>query len=100
MPVIYAKFKGSSLPPYFPGGKAIAMKVGIHEETGKILSAQAVGHNASQRINTMACAILSGVNVEDFKKLETAYAPPIAPTLDVLTLVCDIASLKRMRKKR
>ncbi len=100
MPVIYAKFKGSSLPPYFPGGKAIAMKVGIREETGKILSAQAIGHNASQRINTMACAILSGVNVEDFKKLETAYAPPIAPTLDVLTLVCDIASLKRMRKKR
>ena len=100
MPIIYAKFKGSSLPNYFPGGKAITMKVGIREETGEILSAQAVGHNASQRINTMACAILSGVNVEDFKKLETAYAPPIAPTLDVLTLVCDIASLKRMRKKR
>jgi NADH oxidase (H2O2-forming) len=100
IPVIYGKFKGSSLPEYFPGGKPISMKVGIHEKTGEILSAQAVGHNASQRINTFACAILSGVNVEDFKKLETAYAPPLAPTLDVVTLVCDVASLKRMRKRR
>ena len=100
IPIVYGKFKGSSRPEYFPGGKAIAMKVGIHEETGVILSAQAVGYNASQRINTMACAILCKMNVEDFKKLETAYAPPLAPTLDVLTLVCDVASLKRMRKKR
>jgi len=100
IPIVYGKIKGSSLPEYFPGGKPISMKVGIHEETGVILSAQAVGYNASQRINTMACAILAQMNVEDFKKLETAYAPPLAPTLDVLTLVCDVASLKRMRKKR
>ena len=100
IPVIYGKFKGSSLPRYFPGGKPISMKVGVHEKTGEILSAQAVGYNVAQRINTFACAILSGVNVEDFKKLETAYAPPLAPTLDVVTLVCDVASLKRRRKRR
>ena len=100
IPVIYGKIKGSSLPNYFPGGKPIMMKVGIHEETGVILSAQAIGPNASQRINTMACAIQNNVTVDDFKKMETAYAPPIAPTLDVLTLVCDVASLKRIRKRR
>ena len=100
IPVIYGKFKGSSLPEYFPGGKPIAMKVGVHEETGKILSAQAVGSNAAQRINAFAGAILSETNIEDFKKLETAYAPPIAPTLDVLTLVCDVVSLKLARKKK
>ena len=101
IPIVYGKMKGLSIPEYFPGGKEIAMKVGIHEETGKILSAQAVGNNAAQRINTMACAILNKVHVEDFKKLETAYAPPIAPTLDVVTLVCDVASLKwkKMRKR-
>ena len=100
IPVLYSKFKGSSLPEYFPGGKPILMKVGVHEETGKIVSAQAVGSNAAQRINTFACAILNETNVEDFKKLETAYAPPIAPTLDALTLVCDVASLKLARKRR
>lgn len=100
VPITLGKFKGSSLPEYFPGGKPIEMKIGVHEETGKILYAQAVGSNAAQRINVFACAILNEVNVEDFKKLETAYAPPIAPTLDTLTLVCDVASLKLARKKR
>ena len=68
--------------------------------TGTILTAQAIGHNAAQKINVFAGAILSKTRVEDFKKLETAYAPPIAPTLDVLTLVCDVVSLKLARKRR
>jgi hypothetical protein len=38
------------------------------------------------------------MNVETFRKLETAYAPPIAPTLDAETLVCDVASIKLNRK--
>lgn len=100
IPVLYGKFKGSSLPDYFPGGKPILMKVGVHEGTDRIVSAQAVGINVAQRINTFACAILNKADVEDFKKLETAYAPPIAPTLDALTLVCDVASLKLARKRR
>lgn len=100
IPVLYGKFKGSSLPDYFPGGKPILIKVGVHERTDKIVSAQAIGSNAAQRINTFACAILNETNVEDFKKLETAYAPPVAPTLDTLTLVCDVASLKLARKRR
>ncbi|UCD14061.1 MAG: FAD-dependent oxidoreductase [Thermoplasmatales archaeon] len=99
MPVIYGKFKGSSLPEYFPGGNPITIKVGVHEETGRIVSAQAVGSNAAQRVNVFACAIFNGANVEDVKKLETAYAPPIAPPLDALTLACDVASLKLARKK-
>ena len=100
MPLISGKYKGSSRPDYFPGGKSIVMKVGVHEETGCILSAQAVGSNAAQRINTLACAILSKTSVEEFRKLETAYAPPIAPTLDVVTLACDVVSLKLARKRR
>ena len=100
IPIIYGKFKGSSRPDYFPGGKPITMKVGIHEETGVILTAQAIGDNAAQRINTMTCAIQNKMNVQDMKKLETAYPPPVAATLDVLTLVCDVAFLKLIRRQR
>ena len=100
IPILYGKFKGSSLPEYFSGGQPIAIKVGVNEKTGQILTAQAVGSNAAQRINTFACAILNKTNIEDFKKLETAYAPPIAPTLDAITLVCDVVSLKLARKRR
>jgi NADH oxidase (H2O2-forming) len=100
LPVISGKYKGSSRPEYFPDGQPITMKVSVHEETGCVLSAQAVGSNAAQRINTLACAILRKTPVEEFRKLETAYAPPVAPTLDTITLVCDVVALKLARKRR
>jgi len=95
--VVSAKYNGSSLPEYFPGGKKITIKINVDEKTKKILAAQAVGDKAAQRINTFACAILADLDIETFRKLETAYAPPIAPTLDAETLVCDIASMKLKR---
>jgi NADH oxidase (H2O2-forming) len=100
LPLVTGKYKGFSRPEYFPGKDPIIIKVGADEETGRIVSAQAVGSNAAQRINTLACAILSKMTVEEFRKLETAYAPPIAPTLDTLTLACDVVALKLTRKRR
>ena len=94
---MFGKFTGLSLPDYYPGGKQITIKV-FSDKTGKILGAQAVGENAAQRINTFAAAILGGLDIEKFRKLETAYAPPIAPTLDSITLACDIISLKLRRR--
>jgi NADH oxidase (H2O2-forming) len=98
--IITGKYKGSSLPDYFPGGKPITMKIHVEEPSGRILAAQAVGSNAAQRTNVYACAILNGLTVDDVRKMETTYAPPIAPTLDTLTLVGDVVALKRARKKR
>jgi NADH oxidase (H2O2-forming) len=95
---ISGKYNGISLPHYFPGGKPVTIKV-YADESGKILGAQCVGDKAAQRINTFACAILAGFDIETFRKLETAYAPPIAPTLDAETLVCDIVSMKLKRLK-
>ncbi len=99
-PLVHGKIAGSSLPTYFPGGKPITVKVFAEEESGRIVAAQAIGSNASQRMNVFAAAILRGTTVEELQKLETTYAPPLAPTLDVITLACDVAQLKRQRKKR
>ena len=96
--LVSGKFSGFSRPKYFPGGKSISLKVIADKKTGKILSAQAVGNNAAQRVNTFAAAIVCGMTINNFRKLETAYAPPVAPTLDAVTLVCDIVSKKLMRK--
>lgn len=95
--LVSGKFNGFSLPHYFPGGKPITIKV-FANKNGKILGAQAVGENAAQRINTIATAILGDLDIETFRKLETAYAPPIAPTLDAVTLACDIISSKLRRR--
>jgi NADH oxidase (H2O2-forming) len=95
--IISSKYEGLSLPNYYPGGKLIKIKLIIDKKTGYILAAQGIGDNISLRINTIACAILNRMNVEIFRKLETAYAPPLAPTLDVITIVSDIAYKKLKR---
>jgi NADH oxidase (H2O2-forming) len=100
IPLVTGKYKGFSKPEYFPGKDPITIKIGAHEQTGQILSAQAVGSNAAQRINVLACAILGNLTIEQFRKLETTYAPPIAPTLDALTLAADVVALKQSRKRR
>jgi NADH oxidase (H2O2-forming) len=97
--IISGRYKGLSLPEYYPGGKPILIKIILNKKTGCIIAAQAVGSNAAQRINTIACAILNKMDVDTFRNLETAYAPPIAPTLDVMTLACDVASIKLKHKK-
>jgi NADH oxidase (H2O2-forming) len=97
-PVI-GRFAGSTLPEYIPGGRDIIVKVLAHPSDGRILGAQIVGTGrVHQRINAFAVAILAGMTLDQFSKLETAYAPPIAPTLDAITLACDVA-IMRMRKK-
>ncbi|RLF59305.1 MAG: NAD(FAD)-dependent dehydrogenase [Thermoplasmata archaeon] len=98
--MVSGKHNGSSLPEYFPGGKPIMMKTMVDVESGKILSAQAVGENAAQRINSYATAMLGNLTIDEFRKLETAYAPPVAPTLDVVTITADIAYMKQQRKKK
>ncbi len=100
LPLVTGKYKGFSKPEYFPGKDPITIKVGANEQTGQIVSAQAVGSNAAQRINALACAVLGKLTIEEFRKLETTYAPPIAPTLDALTLACDVVALRIARKRR
>jgi NADH oxidase (H2O2-forming) len=98
--IVTGKFNGFSLPEYFPGGKSISIKVLVNADSGEIISAQGIGDKAAQRINTFAGAVLGRLNIDLFKKLETAYAPPVAPTLDAVTLACDVVSMKLNRKKR
>ncbi len=97
---VSGKYTGSSLPDYFPGGKTITIKILADSKKGRIIGAQAIGSNASQRINTLACAIMNEMNLESFVKMETAYAPPVAPTLDAMTIACDIARVKYERRKQ
>lgn len=97
--IINAKYNGNSLPSYFPGGKDITIKISVNEKTQEIISGQAIGDKAAQRINTIACAIFNKMKIEQFGKLETAYAPPISPTLDATKLTCDIIVKKINRNQ-
>ncbi|MHA2060257.1 MAG: FAD-dependent oxidoreductase [Candidatus Ranarchaeia archaeon] len=90
--------KGSSLPNYFPGGKDLYLKLIFNQESGLILGSQIIGEEqAAQRLNTLACAIQNKNTVYDLANLETCYAPPVAPTWDVITTTA-LAAMRRVRK--
>lgn len=97
---IIGKVRGFTLPDYFPGRKEIYVKVLAHPKDGRILGAQIVGESrVHMRINAFAVAIQAGMTVHDFAKLETAYCPPAAPTMDVITIACEAVRLKMDRMK-
>ena len=98
-PVI-GKARGATLPPYYPGGKEINVKVMVSPDDGRIIAAQVLGEaEAHQRINVFAVAILKRMTVKEFLQLETCYAPPAAPTFDCMTLAVDAAAMRLKRMK-
>ena len=73
---------------YYPGAEPIAMKVLFSPDTGKLLGAQAVGHEGvDKRIDVLATAIQAGMTVHDLAELELAYAPPYGSAKDPINLV-------------
>ena len=94
------KVRGFTLPDYFPGRKEIFVKVLADPKDGRILAAQIVGESrVHMRVNAFVAAIQAGMTVHDFAKLETAYCPPAAPTIDVITIACEAVRLKLDRMK-
>ena len=63
------------------------MKVLFAPDTGKLLGAQAVGHDGvDKRIDVFATALKSGLTVHDLGELELAYAPPFGSAKDPVNL--------------
>ncbi|RLF26351.1 MAG: NAD(FAD)-dependent dehydrogenase, partial [Thermoplasmata archaeon] len=96
---VTGRFTGGTLPDYFPGGEEVTVKVAVNPADGVVVATQAVGVDAAQRINVFACAIMNKMSVEALSQMETAYAPPVAPTLDPLTIACDVARMRYVRKR-
>jgi len=62
---------------YYPGAHPVALKIIFSPESGKLLGAQAVGHEGvDKRIDVLATALKVGMTVDDLVNLELEYAPP------------------------
>ncbi len=95
--IAVGKFKGSTKPEYYPGGKPITVKVIFRKSDKKLIGAQVVGgERVWGRIMTLSALAQKGATVEDVVYLETAYAPPISPTIDPITVAGEMA-LRRFR---
>lgn len=72
---------------YYPGAEPIAMKVLFAPDSGKLLGAQAVGHDGvDKRIDVFATAVKGNMTVQDLAELELAYAPPFGSAKDPVNM--------------
>ncbi|MCD6188641.1 MAG: FAD-dependent oxidoreductase [Thermococcus sp.] len=93
--VVVGKFKGSTKPEYYPGGKPITVKLIFRKEDRKLIGGQIVGgERVWGRIMALSFAAQKGATVEDIAYGETAYAPPISPTIDPITVAAEMALRK------
>jgi len=99
-PPIYGKASTSTKPEYFPTGKPITAKLLVNVDTHKIMGAQIVGaEDVAQRANVIALAMTQGLTVEELARLETCYAPPVAPIWDPIILAAEAAA-RRLKASR
>ena len=72
---------------YYPGGKAMTMKVLFEKESYKLLGAQIVGYDGGdKRIDVLATAMHEGLNALKLKDLDLAYAPPYSSAKDPVNM--------------
>ena len=72
---------------YFPGAKALLLKLIWDPATGRVLGAQATGlAGVDKRLDVLATAITGGLTIDDLAQLELAYAPPFGAAKDIINL--------------
>jgi len=82
---------------YYPGGSKILTRL-IADRTGRLLGAQLVGREGvAGRIDVYAAALHASLKTGDLERLDLAYAPPFAPTIDPVIRAAHEAKQKRQR---
>lgn len=78
---------------YFPGAKAIHMKLIFSTKDGRVLGAQALGEaDVARRIDVIATAIQMGSTVYDLEEAELCYAPQFGAAKDPVNMAGMIAA--------
>ena len=76
---------------YYPGAKAIVIKLLAEVKTGRLLGAEMAGPgDAARRIDVAAAALTAGMTVKQVSALDLAYAPPYSPALDPLITAANV----------
>ncbi len=73
---------------YYPNSENMSIKTIFEKETGKILGAQIVGFEGTdKRCDVLATAIRFGATAKDLTRLELCYAPPYSSAKDPVNMV-------------
>ena len=77
---------------YYPGAKAMTIKLIFERNSLKLLGAQIVGYDGvDKRIDVIATAIRAGLKADWLKDLDLAYAPPYSSAKDPVNMAGFVA---------
>jgi len=80
---------------YYPGAKMIGMKVIFRKSDGRLLGAQALGHDGpavDKRISALAVALQMGATIYDLEEAELCYAPQFGSAKDPVNYAGMVAA--------
>jgi NADPH-dependent 2,4-dienoyl-CoA reductase/sulfur reductase-like enzyme/rhodanese-related sulfurtransferase len=73
---------------YYPGAKAMSLKLLIEPNSHRILGVQGVGTDGvDKRIDVIATAMRGGITAPELSQLELAYAPPFGSAKDPVNML-------------
>lgn len=94
-----SRTKAYTLPEYYPGGTHIVIKLLFTPEM-RIVGGQIIGKSGVfSRISMLSTAMQAGVSLDGLRRMETAYTPPVSPTIDPVTLAAEMAYKRCIKKK-
>jgi NADPH-dependent 2,4-dienoyl-CoA reductase/sulfur reductase-like enzyme/rhodanese-related sulfurtransferase len=80
---------------YYPDAKMIGLKVIFRRSDGRLLGAQALGHDGpavDKRISALAVALQMGATIYDLEEAELCYAPQFGSAKDALNYAGMVAA--------
>jgi rhodanese-related sulfurtransferase len=80
---------------YYPGAKMLGLKIIFRKSDGRLLGAQALGHDGpavDKRISALAMAIQMGATVYDLEEAELCYAPQFGSAKDPVNFAGMVAA--------
>jgi len=76
---------------YYPGARELSLKLVYERPTGRVLGAQALGHEGvDKRIDVLATALHGRMTLRDLAELDLAYAPPYSSANDPVNLAAFV----------
>lgn len=77
---------------YYPGAREMTMKLVYEKGSFRLLGAQIIGYEGvDKRIDVLAAAIYSGLEIDELRELDLAYAPPYGSAKDAVNMAGYIA---------
>jgi NADH oxidase (H2O2-forming) len=92
--VVVGAISSKTAADYYPTAKPVKVKLVVEKESQRIIGAQVVGGEVTQRINALSFAIQKQMTVRELAKADTAYAPPLNETWEPMVLAAEMVLMK------